>query len=398
MTPSEAELRVRYVTWGEYGSGVYESQVVRLVELLAERVVDVELWALVRRGGIERLAPPARGRLLPGPITSRWPWRIFGIDSTALGGELRGLAGPGVLHCRGPLATIAALRARRRSPGWRVVYDVRGAEAPELEEEFGPSRWTRRMAELERRASLGADLVSVVSKPLVELVTGFGVPDARVILNPTGVETQGVPWDDDARSAARRELGVGDGPLVVYVGSAAHWQLADVCVAAAARLADDVGATLIVLSHQGAEFRALAAAAGLPEGKLVTRALPHGELVRLVCAADVALLARRPSVVGSTAAPVKFPEYLAAGVPVVAVSGAGTFAELVEQERLGAVADEASPEAIAAAAQSVLETGADELARMRARCREAAERDYDLAGIADRYVESYRLLTAAEAG
>jgi glycosyltransferase involved in cell wall biosynthesis len=384
MTTSPLDPRVRYVTWGEYGPGVYESQVVRLVDLLAANV-DIRLLALVRQGLIASLEPPRNGRLLAGPVTSSWPLRLYRLQSGALANELAG--GSGILHCRGPLAALAALRSR--PPGWKVIHDYRSLDAVEMEEERGGSRGTRRLARLEAEACRRADLVSVVSEPLGRIVLeDYGVPASRVVVHPTGVETSAFAWEPDARSAARDELGLGDGPVVVYVGSAAHWQLAEVCVRSAALLHD---ATLLVLSEEAGTFRALAADAGIPDGRLVARAASREEVARLVCAADAALLPRARSPINAVAAPVKYAEYLAAGVPVVTVAGTGPFADQVEREELGAVAAEASPEALAAAAELLLSSGDD----LRARCRATAVREFDLEAIALRYVESYRTLAAA---
>jgi len=272
-----------------------------------------------------------------------------------------------------------------------VLHDFRGLGSVEIEEERGRSIWTRRLAKLERIACLQADLVSVVSEPFRELVVSrYGVAPERVVVVPTGVPVSAFAWRDEDRQAARAELGLGTHSVVAYVGSAAAWQLPELVAETAARL--EPGTVFVVLSQDAADFRALAERAGLPADAILAREAGPSDVGRLLCAADAALLPRARSAVNDVAAPVKFCEYLAAGVPVVAVRGTGSFARRIEEDCLGALAEEPDAEQLASTVSALLSTPDPE---RRHRCRETAECGFDLDRIADRYVELYRELASA---
>jgi glycosyltransferase involved in cell wall biosynthesis len=177
----------------------------------------------------------------------------------------------------------------------------------------------------------------------------------------------------------------------VYIGSGATWQLPEVVVDTAAKLASS-DAALLVLSNAADHFAALARDAGLRDDRFMSRNATPSEIRSLLCAADVALLPRTPTPVNTVAAPVKFAEYLAAGVPVATVRGAGAFAQKVDALGLGAVAEAPDPQQLASAVARILHV---EDPHRRARCRAAAEREYDLKRIASRYLQLYARLMPA---
>jgi glycosyltransferase involved in cell wall biosynthesis len=377
-------MRVAYVTWGEWGSGVYASQVIDVVEEL-RKAVEVDLAVLLSKRARSSVAPVEGVHVLDGPLAGRWPVMSFRLRSRGLT-RILAARQPSVVHCRGPLATLAAHRSRR---GAALIHDYRGLDAAEIEAESGASWFTARMGRLERRACEVADTVSVVSAPLGRrVVETYGVDPEKVVVIPTAARVSAFAWDQEASARARETLGL-RGPVVAYVGSAANWQLPSVCVATAACIVAAIDGSFLVFSQDEATFRQLAKHYGIPGDRLRIKTVSRDKLHQLLCAADVALLPRAQGAVNDVASPVKYAEYLAAGVPVVTVRGAGPFAAEVEQLHLGDVAETPDPEALAAAA---LETLQEPLA-IRERCRRAAS-TYDLRNIADRYLEVYRRLAS----
>ena len=66
-----------------------------------------------------------------------------------------------------------------------------------------------------------ADAVTVASRTLQTQVWGFGVPPARVLYLPNGPDPilrHKADVGADQKAAIRRELGVGDAPLAIYLG------------------------------------------------------------------------------------------------------------------------------------------------------------------------------------
>ena len=371
-----------YVTWGEWGPGAFRTQVVDLVQLLREEA-EVTLAALLSAQSRRRLHPDSGAVFLDGPLAGRWPLGLFHLSSRGLTRLVRSTSPP-VLHARGPLAAIAARRAGRSIP---LIHDYRGLDALEIEAESGASRFTRRLARLEREACLEADVVSVVTEPMQRIVLeDYGVDPERVHVNRCAADVSSFAHDADARAAARARLGV-EGPVVAYVGSAADWQEPELCVQTASRLVREDDATFLVLSQHAERFVELCDRHGIPESRRVIAAVPGDELKTLLCVADVGLLPRRPSPGNVVASPIKYAEYLSAGVPVVSVEGAGAFTSEIAELRLGALASGPDPDALADAARRVLHGDDD----VRARCRAAASA-YDLREVAASYLALYESL------
>jgi glycosyltransferase involved in cell wall biosynthesis len=71
---------------------------------------------------------------------------------------------------------------------------------------------------------------------------------------------------------------------------------------------------------------------------------PHESIGNLIHAADVGLLIRRRDLINSVASPVKFPEYLACGLPVIIGTEVGDYSTLVQKKRLGVLVDPEYPD------------------------------------------------------
>jgi glycosyltransferase involved in cell wall biosynthesis len=99
-----------------------------------------------------------------------------------------------------------------------------------------------------------------------------------------------------------------------------------------------------------------------------------------LAAGDLGLLLRDPHPVNRVASPVKFAEYLAAGLPVLVSPGVGDAAAIVERERVGFVHRPRR------ALGAVMAQVAADRAGYGVRCREAARRLFD----SDRYQDVYR--------
>jgi hypothetical protein len=91
------------------------------------------------------------------------------------------------------------------------------------------------------------------------------------------------------------------------------------------------------------EMQRYCTAEGIPQTKSTIVSLPHAEVARYLTAGDIGLLLRESCPVNQVASPVKFGEYLAAGLPVVISDGIGDYSSLVREERLGVTLENAEP-------------------------------------------------------
>ena len=352
-----AARRIACVIYAEVTAPVVESQTFPLLAALraAGREVDAIAFASPRR-----LFQPAEWvahrRALAGleaaigktPLTvSHRPRELqLGRTGKKLARTLvaRGLD-DAILICRQPRAALVAAAAREalRDSGKMpiVVHDMRGIrpeeylvslarEEHELDEE--QERMLVIYRDQERQACRRSDAVLCVSREMARRVQHLHeVPAERALRLPNHAHP--LPDSEALRARSRRPLRVADDALLLaYSGTLAAWQLPDTTtLLAAAVRQENPRARLLMLTPDAQAVRN----AGL-DGALVKSASPH-RAHELVAAADYGLLLREPSEVNRVACPVKFGEYLAAGVRPVVTGGIGDQSDLCAQGDLGIV-------------------------------------------------------------
>lgn len=210
----------------------------------------------------------------------------------------------------------------------------------------------------------------VVSEPMGRfLAAEYGEVAGERLVLPCLVDLERFPAGAD-RQALRAGLGLGQRPVVAYVGTAAPWQCAAETVALFERLlARAPDALFWVFTPDQARFAALLS--HLPASAWRVEFQPHHRLAGLLAAADAGCLLRRRSVVNRVASPLKFAEYLACGLPVIIGPEVGQYSELVARQGLGVVVDPDRPDAWSDAIDGVLAMLADR--DLGGRCRQAAE-------------------------
>jgi glycosyltransferase involved in cell wall biosynthesis len=115
---------------------------------------------------------------------------------------------------------------------------------------------------------------------------------------------------------------------------------------------------------------------GLAADTLVGCSSPAELLLRLESRCDAAVSFIRPCVSKLASSPTKIPEYLAAGLPVVANGGIGDMDELIAQEGVGVTVADFSDESLRSGVRQLIDLLADQ--DVRSRCRNAAEKYFDL--------------------
>ncbi len=196
-------------------------------------------------------------------------------------------------------------------------------------------------------------------------------PD-RVELVPPGVDHERFTPGD--RSAARAELGLGTGPVLLFVGRIQPLKGADLAVEVAARCGP--GATLLVVggpSGVDGETERRRLTALVEELGVVTRVRfvppqPHHHLATFYRAADVCLVPSRSESFGLVAL-----EAAASGTPVVAAA-VGGLQTLVEHGRTGFLVEHRDATAFAACVSELLDD--PDLARDMSEAATARARRY----------------------
>jgi D-inositol-3-phosphate glycosyltransferase len=202
----------------------------------------------------------------------------------------------------------------------------------------------------------------VASTPheVADLVEHYGARPESLRVSPPGVDH--IVFGPGDRTAARRWLGLGPEPLVLFAGRIEAHKGIDVAVRAHARLPDGVAAgegpphLLIVGGPSGADgarearrLRELVEFHQTDDRVHFLPAQPHTSLAEFYRAADVLVMPSRSESFGLVAA-----EAQACGLPVVA-SGVGGLRHVVADGNSGVVVDELEADAFARALLGILD-------------------------------------------
>jgi glycosyltransferase involved in cell wall biosynthesis len=186
-------------------------------------------------------------------------------------------------------------------------------------------------ARAERWALTRADAVLAVSAPLRDYVTSLGVDPARAHVMPNGVDPSDFRPGPPDRSV-RVQWGLGDGPVLGYVGGLRPWHGVGALPALLERLAGRFEGVRLVIAGDGPlrpELERAITSAGLTREAVFTGSIAHEQVPALIRSFDLALAPydrfERPFYFS----PLKLFEYMACGIPVVAAD-LGQIAEIVD--------------------------------------------------------------------
>jgi glycosyltransferase involved in cell wall biosynthesis len=186
---------------------------------------------------------------------------------------------------------------------------------------------------------------------------------------------------DVARFAAARPSPAG--PHLVWLGSVGTVYRLDL----ARRMAQLSGLPLAVLTTQVAEARAHVGA------DASVAYVPPADLPAALHAGDLGLCLYRGGFGRLAAAPTRFAEHLAAGMPVAVTAGLGDLERIVEEEEVGCVVRGEDDASLVAAVERLLAMASSD--DVRERCRRVAARRFDVDRGALQYAAVYRRLAAA---
>ena len=306
------------------------------------RIEDGWEGALVRReltpwGSITRVHP------FPGDDKTNLARRAVGFIAYSL------LAGVQCLRVGGRRRRISAVVAM--SPpltlgltGWMVsrlrrapmVFNIQDV-FPDAAIETGAisNRWIIAAASwLERISYRAADAVTVLSDDLRDNVAAKMSPTRRdrVHVIPNFVDTD-VIVPMDRLTDYRRELGLGDGPVVLYAGNVGFSQSLELVVAAAEALPD----VTFLINGDGAAKDALEASAVGRANVRFAGYIEPSRLAELLATGDIHVVPLRAGL-GRVSVPSKTYSIMAAGRPVVAAIDPDTAVPRILAESGGGLA------------------------------------------------------------
>lgn len=287
----------------------------------------------------------------------------LGAEATRLALRARSTR-PDVVHAHDAAMLLPGLAAARRS-GARLVYDAHelAGGVP-----YRSRTWAAAVAAVEGFGAPRADATITVSDGIAaQLGERYRLRrPAAVIRNLPDLPPPG----SAGAPALRRELGIGDAPLVLHQGAVADGRGCETLLRALGLLAD---AHLLFLGADGAyaeHLRAVAGECAVAERTHFLAPVPPEVLLSHTAQADVGVSLLEDSCENHRLAlPNKLFEYVAAGLPVV-VSDLPEGGRLVRSRGIGWCADPARAESVAAALQTALDRQDGE--GLRARIARAA--------------------------
>jgi glycogen(starch) synthase len=322
-------------------------------------------------------------------------WREIGALARALDAMCERWR-PDVLHAHSPaLCGMAALRVAK-ARGIPVVYEIRA-----FWEDAAVGNGTGREGDvkyrltraLENHVVAGADAVVTICDGLRQDLVARGNDPARITIMPNGVDLAmfGAPVPRDAELAAR--LGLGNGPVIGFIGSFYDYEgIDDMIAAMPALVAAQPDARLLLVGGgpMEAALRAQAAASSAKAAIHFIGRVPHSEVERYYALCDIMAYPRKKSRLTDLVTPLKPLEAMAQD-KLVAASDVGGHRELMTDGVTGTLFTPDDPAACAAALARLLADRSNWPARLAAG-RVHVETRHDWAANARRYLDVYQKL------
>lgn len=324
-------------------------------------------------------------------------WREIGALSdaiVALAADWR----PDIVHAHSPaLCGLAGARASRRI-GAKFVYEIRAFwEDAAVENGTGRegSLKYRLTRQLENRVLGEADAVVTICDGLRRDVDARGLVRGPVTVMPNGVDLTHFGKTAPRDPALAAKLGLGDGPVIAFIGSFYPYEGVDDLIAAMPTLlASHPDARLLLVGggQEGDRLRQLAGQSPAAHAICFTGRVPHDQVPRYYALADIMAYPRKASRLTELVTPLKPLEAMAQH-KLVAASDVGGHRELIRDGETGVLFAPDNPAALAATlARSI---GARDMwPAMRECALEHVRTRHDWAANAQYYQAVYQTLLA----
>ena len=332
-----------YLTYSETPSGVYFSQVTDVCKFLNKEFnANIRLVALISFRKFIENKKKINNELPDAIVLPMFPMVRFWKMNRWILCLLFLFQRPKGIIARGPLATLIALDVKK----WglvrgKVCFDSRAVLAAEIKEcrVATPAFLRRSIYGIERKAIMEADFRMAVSQKLVDYWrTQFSYDGNRHMVIPCTLNTSfsAETFSEEDVKKGRGLLGVSeDDILLVYSGSSAEWQsFAEVRDFLKIFLVHNPRIKVVLLVEKyPREFSGLWSY----RNRIIHSWVRPDEVRPILMGCDYGILLRKNIVTNEVASPVKFAEYLAAGLSILISEKIGDVSEFVERHHCGHV-------------------------------------------------------------
>ncbi len=261
--------------------------------------------------------------------------------------RLRRSLGKATVYCfRGETAFEWAAVLKQYFPKDGYILDIRGFWPLERligdditdEKDMSPAQKEVYHKDLNRlkNSIKAASAVCTVSEPLLDmLVEKAGAPAGSLVV-PCCVKNI-IP--DTSRDRVRKELDIENKTAILYLGGTQKYQhLEDLVIPflkSALSLSENNVAVLITQNKD--KMAELLAKYSVDISRTRMISIPQNKVGDYLTGMDMGLLLRAPSILINTSQPVKFGEYLGAGIPVILEEGMKKAADILQEYQLGCI-------------------------------------------------------------
>ncbi len=257
------------------------------------------------------------------------------------------LKGRVVFHCRGEMFFEWPYMIKKKHPQDAVILDVRGFFPLER---FINDHHIREVSDM---TSAQKDMYMKDLKRLQfavghsEMVTTVSEPLRQYLIQAVnaGNDTTVVPCcvkntvSDTRRDKIRQQLNIGDRTAILYLGGVHKNQYLEELgipfIQSALSQSNKYAGVFITQNKD--KMMQLITKFSLDMERVRVISVPQAEVADYLTGMDIGLLLRAPSKQNNFSQPVKFGEYLAAGIPVVLEEGTGDIAALLNKHKIGCV-------------------------------------------------------------
>lgn len=329
-----------YLTYNDGPSGIFRSQVVDTCDYLSHELeTPTTLVTMISprlKGDMTDMLEeyPTHKIINSWAGSSRWKLNsAFAIKAVRNTGEKSIIA-------RGPIATKIALGWKKKGVIEKVCYDGRGAVWAESRE-FPDSHPLEPdvIKKMEQEAILDSDHRIAVSNALVDhWKEEFGYTGSNHTVIPCTLSRSRNVEAPINRQELRNKFGFSESDIVlVYAGSSAGWQSMR-----------PLNNWLINIMKSDEQIKLLMLIPRLSDALTVFKEFPDrckrdwvapAEVRNNIACGDYGLLLRLPVITNKVSSPVKFAEYLDAGLKVIITPEIGDYSEYVKKENCGLTTD-----------------------------------------------------------
>ena len=322
-------------------------------------------------------------------------WREIGMLASAIDkvcDEWR----PDILQAHSPALCGQAAARVAKARGIPFVYEIRAfwedAAVGNGAGHEGSVKYQLTRA-LENRVVDAADAIVTICEGLRSDLVARGVAPERITISPNGVDLTlfGEPAAREPALAAK--LGIGDGPVIGFIGSFYDYEgLDDLIAAMPALIARQPQAKLLLVGGGPCEAALKAQAEASPVAAAIhfVGRVPHHEVERYYALTDVLAYPRKKSRLTDLVTPLKPLEAMAQG-KLVAASAVGGHRELITDGVTGTLFAPDDPQACAEALTDLLNDRSS-WDRRRAAGRAHVAANHDWARNVQRYQAIYQKL------